>query len=147
MEQNLYPVQSVNKLADHFSLISRLDKPLDESEFHPALKAALEKGKTGPKPYLSQHKVYRKIRKVTKPNSSITKDIPTPLLKQYPYMYAAPATKIFNKMIETGQWPRQWVIKETIVLSKLEKSKQPTSEDDMRTISKAAGYQNVLKTF
>ena len=107
VEQQLSPLQAANKLADHFSLISQSVDPLDESMFHPALKAALGEGRSGPKPKLSQHEVYMKIMKVTKPNSSVFGDIPTSLLKQYPYLYAAPVTKIFNKMIETGQWPRQ----------------------------------------
>ena len=41
-------------------------------------------------------------------------------------------------MIQTGKWPRQWVKEETIVLSKLEKTIMPTSEDDLRSISKTA---------
>ena len=54
-------------------------------------------------------------------------------------------------MIETGQWPRQWVVEETIVLSKLDKSKQPTSEEDLRTLSKTAWlskcFENLLGDF
>ena len=106
-EQNLTPVQGANKLAEYFSKISQTVEPLDVSQFCPALKDALEEGKVGTKPILSQHDVYRKIMRVTKPNSSVIGDIPTPLLKKYPYIYAAPATKIFNQMIQTGQWPGQ----------------------------------------
>jgi hypothetical protein len=82
--------------------------------------------------------VYRKIRKVSKPNSAVPGDIPRPLLKKYPYLYAAPLASIFNKMIQTGRWPRRWVKEEAICLSKLDKSKIPATEDDIRTISKTA---------
>ena len=46
---------------------------------------------------------------------------------------------------------RQWVREEIIVLSKLDKSKQPASEDDLRTISKTAWLskccENILGDF
>ena len=41
-------------------------------------------------------------------------------------------------MIKTGMWPRQWVREETIVLSKLDKARTPSNEEDLRTISKTA---------
>jgi hypothetical protein len=150
-EQQLTPLQAANKLAEHFSAISQTVEPLDPSQFNPALQAALEEGRYGPKPYLSQHDVYRAMTRVTKPNSSVDGDIPSPLLKKYPYEYSLPAAKIFNKMIQSGQWPRQWVREETIVLSKLDKSKQPVNEDDLRTISKTAWLskcaENILGGF
>ena len=64
--------------------------------------------------------------------------ISRPLLKRYPYEYAAPLARIFNKMIKSGTWPRKWVKEEAICLSKLEKSKTPASEDDLRTNAKTA---------
>ena len=89
--------------------------PLDESQFFPALRLALEEGRSGTKPVLSQHNVYRKIMKVTKSNSSVPGDVPIPLMKRYPFQYASPATKIFKEIIKSGRWPRQWVKEETIV--------------------------------
>ena len=76
--------------------------------------------------------------RVRKPNSAVQGDVPRPLIKRYPFFYAAPLSKIFNKMIQTGKWPRQWVKEEAIVLSKLEKTAMPTCEDDLRSISKTA---------
>ena len=76
--------------------------------------------------------------RVQKPKSAVKGDIPRRLIRKYPFQYAAPVTKIFNQMIETGKWPRQWVREEAIVLSKLDKSKHPANEDDLRTISKTA---------
>ena len=110
-----------------------------------------EEGAAGPKPVLSQHEVYRNILRVRKPNSAVPGDIPKPLIKKYPFVYAAPISKIFNKMIQSGKWPRQWVKEETIVLSKLEASKIPQSEDDLRSISKTAWVsklcENMLGNF
>ena len=135
MEQNLTPKEAAEKLGEYFSAISQTFQPLDRSQFSPALKLTLEEANTGPKPVLSQHDVYRKIKRVSKPNSSVSGDIPQQLLKRYPYLYAAPLARIFNKMIQTGTWPRRWVKEEAICLSKLDKSNTPATEDDLRTIS------------
>ena len=145
VEQNLTPLQAANRLAEHFSLISQTVDPLDETQFHPALRLALEEGRAGLKPVLTQHYVYRKIMKVTKPNSSVEGDVPRKLMQKYPFQYAVPATMIFNQIIKSGQWPRQWVREETIVLSKLDKSKLPSSEEDLRTISKTAWHSKCLE--
>ena len=119
-ELNLSPTEAANKLAEYFSAISQAVEPLDRSQFHPALKLALIA--SGPKPVLSQHDVYRKIMKVSKPSSSVPCNVPKELIKNYAFLYAAPVTKIINKMILTGEWRRQWVNEETIVLSKLDKA-------------------------
>jgi hypothetical protein len=134
IELSLSPKEEANKLADYFSAISQTVEPLDRSQFHPALKLAL--AASGPKPVLTQHEVYRKIMRVSKPNSAVPCDVPKILMKNYAFLYAAPVTKIINKMIQTGDWPRLWVNEETIVLSKLDKAKTPACEDDLRTISK-----------
>ena len=54
-EENLSPTQSANRLEDHFSSISQSIQPLDEDQFHPALKLALERGKMESKPTLGLH--------------------------------------------------------------------------------------------
>ena len=66
-------------------------------------------------------------------------------MQKYPYQYAVPATMIFNQVIKSGQWQRQFVKEETIVLSKLDKSKLPSSEEDLRTISKTAWLSKCLE--
>ena len=138
VELNFSPHEAANKLADYFSAISQTVEHLDRSKFSPSLKLALEQSEAVLKPNLSQHQVYRKIMKVSKLNSSIHCDVPIPLLKNFPFLYAAPVTKILNTMVQTGKWPRQWAREETIVLSKLEKAKTPVNEEDLRTISKTA---------
>ena len=151
LSNSFFHLEVANKLAQHFSAISQSVDPLDMTKFHPALKQTLEEGAAGPKPVLSQHEVYRNILRVRKPSSAVPGDIPRPLIKKYPFVYAAPISKIFNKMIQSGKWPRQWVKEETIVLSKLEASKMPQSEDDLRSISKTAWVsklcENMLANF
>jgi hypothetical protein len=92
--------------------------------------------------------VYCKLLRITKPNSSVPGDVPIVLIKRYTYLYAGPATTIFNRIIETSTWPRQWVREHAIVLSKLKAHILPQNEDDLRTISKTAFlskcFENIL---
>ena len=85
-------------------------EPLDKTQFPPGLREALEEGRTySNKPVLTQHEVYCKIFRVTKPKSSVEGDVPKVLLNIYAYQYAQPATKMFNESVKTSFWPRQWV--------------------------------------
>ena len=105
IEAGLTPNQAANKLANYFSAISQSVDPLDESQFPPALRQALEVGRAGNKPILTQHQVYRKIMRVTKPRSSVKGDVPMVLIKTYPFEYAKPVTVIYNKILQSSSWP------------------------------------------
>ena len=98
------------------------------------------------KPVLTHHQVYCNMKRVKKPKSSVKGDVPTILLNRYPFQYAQPATKIFNEVIRSASWPRQWVQEEAIVLSKLKPQQLPKNEDDLRTISKTAWLSKCLET-
>ena len=78
-------------------------------------------------------------------------DVPRVLIKRYTYLYAGPATMIFNRIIQTSTWPRQWVKEHAIVLSKLKAHNLPQNEDDLRTISKTAFlskcFESVLEDY
>ena len=145
VEQNLSPLQAANKLADYFSNISQTVDPLDWSKFSPNLRRALEEGRDcSTKPILTQHQVYFKMLRVTKPKSSVEGDIPRVLLDRYTYQYAAPATTIFNKIIQSSSWPRQWVIERAIAINK-SKTTLPQNEDSLRTISKTPWLSKCLE--
>ena len=144
VEQNLSPLEAANRLANHFSGISQSVDPLDFNQFSPSLRQAVEEGRTCTKPILTQHQVYYKMLRVTKPNSSVEGDIPKVLLERYAYQYAAPLTTIFNKIIQASTWPRQWLIEQAICLSK-SKTTLPLNEDSLRTISKTPWASKCLE--
>lgn len=144
-ELGLTAQQSAESLANHFSNISRTVDPLNLELFHPSLRQTLEDGRTShEKPVLAQDQVYRKMKQVTKPKSSVNGDVPLPVIKQYTFEYAKPAAAIFNMIIQSSQWPEQWKTEQTIVISKI-KSKQPEIEDDLRTILKTQWLSKVLE--
>ena len=148
VEQGLSPQQAADRLADHFSAISQTVDKLDLSQFHPALRLAIEEGRSSTsKPVLTQHQVYRKMLRVTKPSSSVPGDVPMQIMKEYTYEYAQPASIIFNEIIKSAAWPRQWLVEQSIVLSK-SKTTLPRDEDELRTISKtqwlSKSMENIL---
>ena len=125
--------------------------PLHESQFPAALRQVLDEGRNGTKPRLTQHQVYCKIMRVTNPKSSVKGDVPRVLLNRYPYQYAKPATLIYNRIIQSSTWPRQWLEEQAVVLSKLKAQQLPQNEDNLRTVSKTAWlskcFENILGDF
>ena len=146
MDEGLTPEDAACRLADHFSTISQTVEPLDEARFPPALRLELEKGRSDPcKPTLQQHDVYRSILKVKKPNSSVAGDVPKKLLTEYAFLWAGAATKIFNQVIQSAEWPSKWKVENCIVLHKTEDPRMVRSEDDTRTISKTNFLSKLLE--
>ena len=146
VEAGLTPQESANRLADYFTAISQTVQPLNVNKFHPALQLAIQNGRCDiNKPVLSQLDVYRKLLKIKKPNSKVEGDIPKKLIKEFPYLWAGPATTIFNRIIQTSDWPRQWKTEHAICLHKTEKQNIVKSEEDVRTISKTNFLSKLLE--
>ena len=149
IEKGLSPEQAANRLADHFSAISQTVAPLDIENFHPALRLEIGKGRTQlNKPKLSQHDTYRKLLRIKKPNSSVPGDVPKRLIAEYPFLWAEPATKIFNNIIESAEWPKHWKQEHMIALHKTEDPRMVKDENDVRSISKTSflskTFENIL---
>ena len=135
IDEGLSPQQSANRLADYFSAISQTVQPLNISNFHPALQLAIQEGKADKrKPVFTQHDVYRSILKIKKPNSRVEGDVPKKLITKYSYLWAGPASTIFNKVIQSSQWPPQWKVEDAVVLHKTENVSIVKSEDNIRKL-------------
>ena len=89
--------------------------------------------------------MYCKILRVTKPKSSVQGDVPRALLNKYPFQYAKPVTTIYNKIVQSSTWPKQWLEEQAVVLSKLKAQQLPQNEDDLRTVSKTAWLSKCLE--
>ena len=145
LEQKLSPGEAANRLACYFAAVSQTVEPLDETKFHPALRLELEEGRRSKtKPIITQHQVYCKMLRATKPHSSVLGDVPIPVLKKYPYLYSAPVTRIFNKIIQASDWPQTWKEEQIIVLPK-SPNLLVQSEDDLRNIAKTPWFSKLLE--
>ena len=86
-------------------------------------------------PKLEEFQVYQKIRKSKKPNSAVPGDIPRKLVQEFSCEIAVPATIIYNTILQTQEYPRQWVREYQIPIPKIN---PPSSEDELRNIAKTS---------
>ena len=140
--ENLSPEMCAEKIAEHFSEISR--------EFPPLLRAALPQSVTeklkspGQAPQFSEYEVYCKMRHAKKPNSGTPSDIPKKLVIEFSAEIAQPVTQIINKIFKTGEWPAHWK-KEYVI--PIPKKDSPETEDDLRPISLTPFLSKVSEHF
>ena len=135
-EENLTNSQSAERLADYFSQISQEFSPICPDKFPPYVKEKLLTGKTDlTKPVLEEFEVYDKLCKSKKPNSLIPGDLPVKLIKEFTPELAKPVAAIYNRITNTGEYPRQWVVEYQLAIPKVH---PPMSEDDTRNIASTA---------
>ena len=145
VDQGLTPTQAADRLAVYFSEVSQSVEPLDEEKFYPALRLALEEGRSSlDKPIISQHQVYCKMLKITKPNSSVPEDVARPVIKRFSYLFAGPVAKIFNRAVQLSEWPESWKEEKVVVLPK-SPNLVVQSEENLRSISKTVWCSKLLE--
>ena len=144
-EDNLSPAQSAEKLADYFSQISQEFEPICPENFPPWIKDKLLAGRTDlTKPVLEDWQVYEKLRTSKKPNSLIPGDLPIKLVKEFTPELAQPVACIYNRITQTAEYPRQWVVEYQLAIPKVY---PPLSEDDTRNIASTAYLSKQYESF
>ena len=145
VEKNFTPEESAEVFADYFSVISQEFEPISIQRFPPYLKQKLEFGRNDPsKPVLEDWQVYEKLRKSKKPNSQVPGDLPVKLVKEFLPELTKPISRIYNKITQTGQYPRQWVVEYQLPIPKV---KPPISENDTRNIASTAFFSKQYEAF
>ena len=144
-DKNFTALQSAEKFADYFSQISQEFEPISIKKLTPWIRDKIIAGRSDTKkPILSEFEVYRKLIKAKKPNSVVPGDLPVKLVKEFTPELAVPITKIYNKITETGEYPRQWVTEYQIVIPKV---KPPLTEDDTRNIASTSFFSKQYESF
>ena len=88
--------------------------------------------------------MYQRLKSSKKPNSSVAGDIPPKIMKAFVVEYAKPATHLFNKITETGDYPRKWVIETQFPIKK---EPNPEDADSLRLISKTSFLSKIYESF
>ena len=140
----LTPVQSVELIAEHFAAISNTFDPIEINNFSPSLREKLITNCVSVSPKLDEHEVYKKLCKAKKPNSSVPGDLPKKVLREFTPELAVPVTRIFNSILSTHEYPRQWVKEYQIPIPKVN---PPSSVDDLRNISKTSFFSKCFESF
>ena len=144
VENNLSPGQSVELIADHFSAISQDYDPINIDNFPAKMRYDLRHPDMSVVPRLEEYQVYKKICSAKKPNSCIKGDLPKKIVQEFSVELSSPITVIYNSILSTLQYPRQWVVEHQIPLPK---SYPPSSEDELRNIAKTAFFSKCFESF
>ena len=144
-EEELSPAQSAERLASYFSSISQEFEPINSDEFPPWIKEKLNYGKLdSSKPILEEWQVYLKLKHSKKANSLVPGDLPVKLIKEFTPEIAKPVSVIYNKIPQSGVYPRQWVVEYQLAIPKVY---PPMSEDDTRNIASTAYLSKQYESF
>ena len=71
-------------------------------------------------------------------------DLPKKIIQEFSCELAYPMTIIYNSILQTLEYPRQWVVEYQIPLPK---SKNPSSEDELRNIAKTSFFSKQFESF
>ena len=146
VDLNLDAKAAAEKIAEHFSAISKEYPPLEVTKlpqrvkdkiFHPDVAKDC--------PQIEEYQVHQKFQKRGYKSSSVPGDIPSKLKREFAPEIAQPAALIYNEITRSGVYPRQWV---TEYVTPIPKVTPPDSEDDLRNISLtpdlSKDYENFL---
>ena len=95
-------------------------------------------------PRLEEYQVHKKISSAKKPNSCIKGALPKKIVQEFSVELSFSITVIYNSILSTLQYPRQWVVEHQIPLPKCY---PPSSEDELRNIAKTAFFSKVFESF
>ena len=144
-DSDFTPQQSADAFADYFSSISQEFDPVCVDNFPPNIRKVLEDGHSDKsKPVLEEYQVYDKLRTSKKPNSTVLGDLPVKVVKQLSPELAKPVTCIYNKITQSGVYPRQWVVEYQLAIPKVT---PPLSEDDTRNIASTSYLSKQYEAF
>ena len=110
IEKRYTAAQSAEVIADNFASISQCYAPINISNFPPKMREDLGNPNMEAVPKLEDYDVYRKIRKSRKPNSSVPGDLPKKVILEFSCELATPMTVIFNSILKTLKYPKQWIV-------------------------------------
>ena len=143
-DKNLTARQSADIIADHFSSISQEYQPISIANFPPKMRTDLAHPNMSVVPCLTECEVYRKICRSKKPNSHVPGDLPKRIVKEFSCELTTPITIVYNSILKTLKYPRQWVQEHQVPIPKVY---PPSSEDELRNISKTAYFSKVFESF
>lgn len=84
-----------------------------------------------------------KLAAAKKPSSSVRGDMPPQLVKSFHHLLAVPATRIFNAVFETNDWPKRWKEETTVIIPKVN---NPETLASCRNISCTPFLSKVLES-
>ena len=96
--ENLSNLEAADKIAEHFSQISREFPPLNRDVLPDRVIEKIDNPEYESKvPEVSEYEVFERISKANKPKSGVPGDLPKTLVSEFAPELSAPVAKIFQK--------------------------------------------------
>lgn len=128
VEHNLSPDESAERIAQHFSSISKEFPPIDTTLLPKRVQEKILHPDVSTKaPTIQEHEVYQMFIKRGFKACSVPGDIPALLKKEFSPELSAPVASIFNTITKSGIYPRQWV---TEYVTPIPEVTPPENEDE-----------------
>ena len=139
------PKECAKVIATHFSQISQEYDPLNVQNLPMRVQRKIQDESNATRqPSIHYQDVFAKIVAARKPKSCVPGDIPSRLVEEFAMELTIPATKIYENILKTNQWPSQW---KTEYVTPIEKNPNPESEDELRNISLTHFLSKVFEKF
>ena len=136
IEEGLSPAEAAERMALHFSSISKEYPPLNIDTLPDRVKKKiLAENVMADAPKIEPYEVYEKFSNRKKKSTCVPGDIPPKLKKEFGPELASPTAEIFNSINQTGEYPSQW---KTEFVTPIPKTTPPDVLDDLRSISLTA---------
>ena len=133
VHDEISPLEAAEKIACHFSAISKEYPPLDVNTLPKRVRDKMQfKNVMKDAPKIEVYQVYEKFLKRKNKITSVPGDIPSKLKREFSPELASPVADIFNSINETGEYPTQW---KTEYVTPIPKVSPPDTLDDLRNIS------------
>ena len=137
---SLFPGESkvdvAEKLAEHFNKISK--------EFDGLTPDQIPTAHSAPLPNITVEEVRDKLVSFRKPKSRVPGDIFPTLVDRAAPALAVPLSSIYNRIGESGDWPKDW---KTEYVTPTPKTNLPSSPSDLRNISCTKLFSKVYESF
>ena len=140
---NLTTQQSAERIAEHFSDISKSFPPLSTDLLPDRVQSKLKSDPRRP-PVVTVEDTWKKIESAKKPRSGVPFDLPKKITQEFSVELAGPLSRIISKIAERAIWPSHWKKEFVTPIGKIP---QPETEDDLRPISLTAFFSKVTEHF
>ena len=140
---SLDDLQSAERIAEHFALISQEFPPLDTNLLPERVQNKLSIQSSTP-PVIQDYEVFKKITSAKKPRAGVSGDLPRVIVKEFAAELATPVQSIVQNIVQSGQWPTNWKKEWVTPIGKIP---TPITEDDLRPISLTPFFSKVTEHF
>ena len=102
--ENLSNLEAADKIAEHFSKISREYSPLNVVNLPDRVSQKIKYPESESlAPVIYEHEVYRRICKANKPKPGVPWDLPKKLINEFGPEISVPITSIFNNIMKSAK--------------------------------------------